>query len=146
MSNSNEFRVNIEASDEVAVLLNAGFKKISSNEEYVILELPPNWCMKTTDVAIRTFFDEAGNIRGATACDYAYLRCRFEIQTVNGSKDDFPETERLIIQDKKTGETIIDLGSFEPYSDYEKDLRGFAQVLLSRKYPNWENPVAYWDE
>lgn len=146
MMNSNEFRISVENSIEVDVLLNAGFKMVSSDEKYILLELPPNWIMKETDTYIRTFYDEKGNTRGATACNYVYLRCRFEIATIKGSKDYFPETERLIVQDKKTDEIIMDFGTFEPYSDYEKDLRGIAQIALSRKYPNWENPLAYWDE
>lgn len=141
-----EFCVSISVDVEIQTLLDAGFENVSCDGESVVLRVPKGWTLKRTDEkSVKVFLDESGNVRGAVAYNYAYLRRRYELDTLKVSEDDFPETEKLIVTDRKTGETIMDFGSFEPYSDYEKDLHSMAKRILQMRYADWENPLAYWE-
>ena len=150
MNYSNEFRVGLEDRDDEIKFddfFRVGFLQVERDEKSVLLRLPPGWSF-SPDSEIKNFIDKEGNVRGSAGNCYAYLRCRYELATKSNTdiENDSMETARLYVLDNKTGEEIMYLGKYEPFSDYEKDLRAMARMLVFRKYSDWENPAAYWDD
>lgn len=150
MNNSNEFLVELDEREEEIKLVDffrVGFSQVERDGKSVILRLPPGWTF-SFDSELKKFIDAEGNFRGATGNHYTYLKCRYELITKPNIDldNDSSEIAKLYVQDSKTEEEIMYLGKYEPYSDYEKDLRAMARMLIFRKYPMWEDPVAYWED
>lgn len=111
------------------------------DSETVILQLPNGWTIREVEET-QEFFDANGNLRGACCCEYCYLRQRYELiseKMVNKLE------ERLIALDRKNQKKVVDFGTFEPFSDYHKDLMSFAKYELDKRFPGWTDPTKYWD-
>lgn len=149
MNNSNEFRITkSDAIADIATILSCGFEKILEDKDFFILRLPPKWeFVLTQRDEMKYFKDQNGIIRGGVFFNQVYLRCRYSIALVEiDFKKYEPDNAKLLVRDNKTGKVIMDFGSCEAYSDYEKDLAKIAKSAIQLKYPDYENPMAYWNE
>lgn len=125
--------------------LELGFKKVDEEQNGVILEIPDGWDITIED-GVRALKDPAGVIRGAVQSGYCYLRTRYIVALRNtGEQNARGETDRFCIIDQKTDTIIRDYGYVEPFSDDHFVCQQYAYRYLRSKYPNWENPLEYWD-
>lgn len=129
----------------------AGFKVLKNCTNKVVLEMPKGWKLIPVEKDIEQFIDINGNVRGAYTPNYSCLCCRYEIVSVKLEEKerdhiDSAETWRLYIVDRKEDTYILNLGNFEPYTDYEKDLREIAKMWLTLRFPNWRDESYYWED
>lgn len=129
----------------------AGFKVLKNFKNEIILEIPKGWKLISEPGKdnVKSFIDGNCNIRGVYAQRYAYLYCRYQIKarSVIPKKHTYTaETCRLYIVDRKNDIDMCDMGSFEPYSDYAKDLKSLAEKWLDLNFPNWRDASCYWED
>lgn len=125
--------------------LELGFKKVDEETNGVILEIPDGWDITIED-GVRALKDPEGIIRGAVQSGYCYLRTRYIVALRNvGTPNDRGETDKFCIVDQKTDTIVKDYGYVEPFSDEHFVCQQYAYRYLGCKYPNWENPLEYWD-
>lgn len=148
MNNLNEFRVAKSAIVDIATWLSCGFEKIAEDSESVTLRLPQSWFFVDSEKNGMMYFkDQKGNVRGSVHFLHANLTCRYVLVLVSIPKHYSDEdNHKLLLRDNKTGNILMNFGTCEPYSDYEKDLVELARKALKLKYPDSDNPLAYWEE
>ncbi len=125
----------------------------SKNQYHVTLLLPEGWHTKTDPdhEGVVFFCDEKGRKRGSFSEDYYHgyavrLFCRYRLDFVacpapDKLGGDFGEL-RLLDWNNKVIKTF---GQFWYYSrDYETSYRE-AEEYLQEFFPNYDDPLAYWD-
>ena len=125
--------------------LELGFKKVDEEENGVILEIPEGWDLTIED-GVQALKDPNGVIRGGVKRGYCYLRTRYIMALKNvGILNECGESDIFCIIDQKTDEIIEDYGYVEAFSDNHSVCKQLAENFLRESYPNWEDPLEYWE-
>ncbi len=118
--------------------------------------LPENWTVKEENGTSRYFFDEKNRLRGEILNEYRSLYChfkgelclrrRFNPSYKYKNKNDINSTVIVFIEDSDEN-MICKIGECRNVYGSEKfnELMKKAREYLDRNYPDWENPVNYWD-
>ena len=53
--------------------------------------------------------------------------------------------DKFCIVDQKTDTIVKDYGYVEPFSDEHFVCQQYAYMYLGKTYPNWEDPLEYWE-
>lgn len=118
--------------------------------------LPEKWTMREENGVLRYFYDEKNRLRGEVLREYKSLYCKFKGEMclrrrfnpsyIYKSKNDVNSTVIVFIEDAD-GKIILKIGECRSAFDCKEfdKLMEKAKEYLDRKYPDWENPINYWD-
>lgn len=118
---------------------------------FVHCTLPKGWGLRGTDHSMHSdLVDDKGRKRAGIFYKAAFydrsadmsMSCRYHL--LRYEKGLSEKHHRVLVKD---GETVIfDAGEYEDRDYGHQDLLAFeAEKWLKAHYPNWENPLAYWD-
>ncbi len=122
------------------------------DELFMQAELPPGWTKVASEHSMHSkLIDENGCERASVFYKAAFYDRRADITfnrrfsiAVDYATRGSNLFNRVYVVDR--GSEITTLGSYKPgaYAD-EDALREQAKAWLNEKYPNWQDPLAYWD-
>ena len=126
-------------------------KDKDGNVNELNVKLPSGWTVREFSKGIQRAFDSLGNPRAAfyQGCGIQFYT-RFQLLQKNCyNQDTGLFGDRLYLFDTMTEKTIIDFGfidnGIELYSDIHTDLLHVAKASISKVFPKWDKPSAYWD-
>lgn len=119
-----------------------------SDDIFVKVTLPAGWKIKPTDHSMRNnLCDEKGRKRASIfykAAFYdrhAHMRPDTRYRIEGDYQGQHPNSKTRYIA--KDGDTILFTGEFGGDDRYEKSDAG---QWLTSKFPDWQNPFAYWED
>jgi hypothetical protein len=119
---------------------------------FVECALPDGWTKKATEHSMHsTLVDEQGRDRANIFYKAAFydrradlrMFSRFKVDIYHEERDSATTTNYVTVKDQKT--VVFRQGPLAS-DDYEKrdELRKICIKWLADRYPEWENPLAYW--
>lgn len=128
------------------------FEEIPGDSVLCHATLPAGWRTEFDGVHWTELLDEKGRKRGSSFYKSAFwdrnghmsLDCRFSI---GDERSDETGITTIFIRDYQ-GDNIYTIGSTTSRRDDKeyKKLKKRAEGYMKEHYPDWKNPVAYWDD
>lgn len=131
------------------------------DELFISVTMPEGWHKQATDHSMWTdLLDEKGRKRGAIfykaafydrKADMVPLQIRYHIGEAWGdypAKSDYDsELRYYYVVDEETGNILFHTPALEKQAHWQKESerKAEARAFLKANFPDWENPLAYWD-